>query len=193
MLEWRDMPRLPPGGHHYKEVDGTVLRGNSRDEVIKAMTEHRASNSLTLGDPESDLKRYYSRIAPYMVRVRGWDETAINGLRQQCAENIHAIWYGRFAMTKGWDEKRNEICARCPCRTNWFDENDPVTVYSEEADIRASMMIAMFDTASDGICRHHKVPLSILNRLAEPQLIASSGAPAECWVNKREETTDAKP
>lgn len=186
------MPRIPPGGHHFVEANGMMIRAKSRTEVVAAISAYRAKNSLPLGDPENELKRYYSRIAPYLVRIRGADESNPNGLRQQCSENIHAAWYGRFELAKKINAAHVDICRQCPARANKFDDNDPITVYSEEAEIRASYMIGMLDTTSDGICRHHKMPLSVLNRLADPGPIASPDAPAQCWINKREESTDDK-
>lgn len=46
---------VPTGGYHFREPDGTILRGADVDEVSRQIVRHRKERGLPIGNPEEEI------------------------------------------------------------------------------------------------------------------------------------------
>ena len=182
MLEVKRSHAKPPsGGHRFPIEGGGFLKGETPEEVLEKIEDYRAENALPLDDPETDLALYYLQIAKYLVKE-------VEGERakrpsQIIAEAIMALWKSHpkvMPSDSPIPTLRAKTCDDCKMRWEFPADLGNSRPYVKKAIQRARMLTGDREFTSGRYCNACKLPLDLINRISEPELLQS--APKSCWV-----------
>lgn len=158
MKTWklRESQQLRPfGGHHFKD-HGVTFTGDTLDEVVKKLEDHRINNALPVGNPKQDVLRYYAVKWPFMVDD---DYTPPkpekpNVLMERWVRWVRKYWgksLGRM-VTSHEAAARWDICMKCPHNIKL----DPSSREEKEMQRKAFLMRAGQDIPKElGFCSLH--------------------------------------
>lgn len=176
----------PIGGHHFSE-DGQTFRGDTLDEVVKALSDYRINNSAPLGDPEQDVLRYYAEHWPYMVDiVEDPPEPETPSLRMtRWMQWVRKQW-GKPAPKMATQQEaaiRWEVCLGCPHNVKLY----PSTREQMEIERKAFLLRAGQNVPEKlGFCSLHRHDTTVAVFTEAPA--AGSEKPKDlpnhpgCWV-----------
>lgn len=179
----RNHAKPPSGGHRYT-VGEIVLKGETVDEVLIKMEEHRAENALPLGDPEEDLAKYYSAVAPHLVRDKPGFKRTRSG-SYIAAEAIMRFWRAHppmLAIDNPFIALHEATCDKCPMKRS-FPVGDEMKPYIKKARQRAAMVATDREFQKHGQCYWCKLPINLICRVAKPgEWDGLQDPPKPCWV-----------
>lgn len=102
-----------------------VLRGNTKDELIRVIFEYRLRNNIDVGDPNADIDSYYCRQYPkFCVQSDGMPsqnaEPMLNRVSRWAAAMARQMPRGGYAFeAQAEADRRAQICMNCPKNVAW--------------------------------------------------------------------------
>lgn len=165
--------RAPIGGHRFKEKDGTLLQGRTKEDVLAAIKNHRLVNGLPSGDPEHELCVYYAEIAPQWVEPGGAE--SVKSDETLALDWINKLWGTRHPFLLRQDALvRAGVCESCPMRKDFSGSLESVELRRRGVMLTEGVMPAI------GLCAHHKWHCGVACLLTEP--VGRPDAPDSCWL-----------
>lgn len=183
-----DQQRLPIGGHHFHEA-GMVVRAEKFDDLVRKVRDLRITNGHPVGDPKTEIIRYYAEAFPYMVHYgkEGFSvpKFAENYVRYRLwVQTTWAIPPKKLVTTKE-ASYRWDVCKTCPFN---LPKNWERTRESEEVDRRAYLLRSAIDIPEGlGFCSLHRADIGVLSFIEKPLEFSAKSKDKEdyekCWVS----------
>lgn len=184
MLTVRRSHAKPPSGGHRFPIGEAFVRGETVEEVLTKIEEHRAENSLPLGNPEEDLGTYYRSIAPHLVRGDADASPRPTNAVQIVAEAIMKFWKDHpviIPIDSPYLQMRRVVCEGCPMMQPF--PTGAEGYYAKKAIQRASLLTQDREFQKHGYCGWSRLPVALIVRMGKPgDLERLQDRPKVCWV-----------
>lgn len=174
---------LPPGGFWFREKDGTEIRANSWDGVVRLVANYRRRNRLEPGAPEHEVLAQAAARSP---------EYFANGDMSRPKPNLKARvfeWLSHFRRLRdraehirlvddGLVNARAAVCINCPHHTNVAGGCG--SCKRALAGLRSVILKGRTPDVRLGACAVIANDLQVGTMLDEPTLDAPN-LPGHCW------------
>jgi hypothetical protein len=186
---------VPPGGFFFIERAGLTLTAPTFELLVSKLTDHRVTNRLPLGDPETEVAEAILRRNPHIStvhrsrtanpsgsttsgRVLAWTLDTANRL---------AVSDSRVFASAKLAASRASVCAECPFRQP--PSPDPSLLDQQVSQVR-TMVTRSVDHHDLGYCTffHHDNAFACLIESIQPEL----NPPEQCWMSQNSPTSPSK-
>ena len=169
--------RSPIGGHHFLESDGTLIRAQTKDDLLVEVRAHRIRNGLHVGSPDKDIALFYLGVAPHWVE-EGEPKYPADPLEVAALDWTNNLWGTRPAPMLRQDAlKRSGVCKVCSLMKEVSESPEGVELRRRAAMISGGMVPPL------GICTHHKWACSVACAIKEPD---GNGPVEGCWAENNQ-------
>lgn len=177
--------KAPYGGHQFNEL-GTVLRGDSFDELVEKLKNFRLMNARQLGKPDQDILHYYAENWPWLVERTEGEFVPTDANFESWKSWIHGIWNKAPSRIVATAEAKTRwaVCEKCPFNRPMQFEDSPEVA---ELKRRAFLLKRGIDVPSNiGFCAVHRADIGVLSFIDNPEDFSKKrtkgGSYEDCWV-----------
>jgi|694.fasta_scaffold03032_32 hypothetical protein len=184
---------IPPGSWHYFQSD-VKLTGDSLNDLYKVVEEHRANNSLPLGDVKGDVNNYICGNWPTFchgvdsvtINVGHWEAVTRSAeLLQDISTWANNLLRSMEPYTLVQDqeaERRAAICAQCPNNAAWRSGCGSCINAADRACAAVRQARETSNAKKLGGCsllRHDNRTAVFIDK---EKLASSGNLPTNCWL-----------